>query len=57
MKKKIHYLQNRVKANEKGATTLGITTFNMMTLSIKVYFATVSINYTQHNNYYNHYAE
>jgi hypothetical protein len=32
------------------ATTLSITTLNIKTLSIKSYFATLSINDTEHNN-------
>ncbi len=32
------------------ATTLGITTFSLMTLSIMGLFATLSINETQHND-------
>jgi hypothetical protein len=41
--------QFTLKGNLIGATTLSITTFSIMTLTMKGLFVTASINVTQHN--------
>jgi hypothetical protein len=45
-----YYLKADLNASLKGPTTLRITTFNIMTLSMKGFYVTLSISDTEHNN-------